>query len=143
MTSPSNCKRTDWKWRKQINIGRLEAMTEVLEYIRNKKKWYEDIQKEMGPGGARHEAVMAILRDLENTMAANCERGGKWASSVPMECQGPKDETDGTCSCYQEGDSPKPTFDESQRDKQVEQLRALIEKNEDDWLDTDVEIKPS
>jgi len=105
MTGPSNCKRTDWKWRKQINIGRLQAMEEMRDWLQSRaeNKQYTDLAR-------------TLFGELAALMAANCERGGKWAPSVPMEKKEP----------------PKIDFSQVDQEKEVKSLRALIERHEDD-----------
>jgi len=82
----------------------------------DKRKWFESMQKAIKPADPRHEAAMTVLNDLWVVMAANCERGGKWASSVLMAKKEP----------------PKLDWSKVDKDKEIDSLAALIEKNEDD-----------
>lgn len=74
--------------------GRLEAMTEIRDWLEQKKKWYEDVNG--------HPATIATIDLLWVVIAANVERGGEWSTSIPMDCQGPCDQADGSCSCYEQ-----------------------------------------
>ena len=119
MTNPSRCEDSGWRWRTQVNKGRLEAMIEVRDWLASKVEYAKAMAQKPKARSSQQivdSAVAVVLEDLWVTIAANCERKGKWASSIPMETKEP----------------PKPDWSRADKDKEIKSIRALIERHEDD-----------